>query len=633
MLTHQTIPAPAKDRMHRLAELGQLYVRVRQFVDAHAHASDTRRTMQSLCHFLAAQLTAYYGTVAALEAQWHALAEGAACAPLTLQGLVRDTRESLLRMRLMSTLVASCREARGGALISTIHTYTLTGDPFIRAFTSMLLDHVSRPFFRCLSRWIYDGELDDPSKEFFVALQPRAETGAEARRSRAARTPEAELVVVDEEDTNAADVWHAKFVLCSELLPSFLSEHFARKIFSTGRSLNFLRCSCGEHDWAAMHASVHATTERTLRYSDMPGLEHAIDAVYAAASGHLVHTFLHRFRLWEHLRALKEYLLLTKGDFADALMSALGPSLARPAHTLYQHNLSAALETAIRTSNAQYDDPDLLRRLDARSLAFGQGDTGWDTFTLAYRVESPVSAVLDASAMAGYQLLFNYLWKIKRAEAAVTAAWVEMLAAQNALLRSKQQRNTPLARHTRRALGDLHEMIHFVRQLQGFCQLEVIAYSWHALEHAFQHHPGGDLDQLIETHRTYLHTLISNALLRGGKRGQADHLADEVRAQLDAILAFCAALNDLARLVTSERARIAAGMDALPTTDRTLAHSTQRLATTHAHFQQRLHTMIGLVERHPNLAVRDLARRWNFNVFYRRTRDEATTRTTHALAT
>lgn len=610
-----TIPAPVQDRIHRLAELGQLYVRVRDFVDAHAQASETRLITQSLCHFLASELTEYYAMVAALETQWTVLAEGGEAQPLTLQGLVQQTREPLLRMRMMSTIVESCRGVHGGALVSTIHAYTLTGDPFIRQFTSTLLDHVSRPFFRCLSRWIYDGELDDPSGEFFIALQHPEPV----RRARPADEAAAD------EQTNAADVWHSKFVLRSDQLPSFLSEHFARKIFSTGRSLNFIRCSCGESEWAAMHASLQSTNhERTLRYSDMTGLEHAIDAVYDAANERLVHTFLHKFRLWEHLRALKEYLMLTKGDFADALMASLGPSLARPAHTIYQHNLSAALETAIRASNAQFDDPDILRRLDARSLEFSQGDTGWDTFTLEYRVESPVSAVLDASAMAGYQILFNYLWKIKRAETAVDAAWADVLDAQNRVLRDEHL--GPRARLfalLQRANVRLSEMIHFVRQLQGFNQLEVIAYSWHALEQAFTQHPG-DLDQLIETHRTYLHTLISNALLRGGKRSHAEQLADEVRAQLDTVLAYCAALGELTYYAAKEMERLASDLGTLESAERTLRNATERLDTAHATFAERMPAMISVLERHPNLTVRDLARRWNFNVYYRRGRDDAT---------
>ena len=44
------------------------------------------------------------------------------------------------------------------------------------------------------------------------------------------------------------------------------------------------------------------------------------------------------------------------------------PELARPATTLYQHNLTGILETAVRATNAQYDSPEILKRLDVRLL-------------------------------------------------------------------------------------------------------------------------------------------------------------------------------------------------------------------------------------------------------------------------
>lgn len=69
-----------------------------------------------------------------------------------------------------------------------------------------------------------------------------------------------------------------------------------------------------------------------------------------------------------------------------------------------------------------------------------------------------------------------------------------------------------------RALVMLGEMIHFVRQMQGFCQLEVIDYSWQDLQ-AFFAKRQGDLDELIESHRAYLNALIGKVLLRGSKRG------------------------------------------------------------------------------------------------------------------
>lgn len=46
--------------------------------------------------------------------------------------------------------------------------------------------------------------------------------------------------------------------------------------------------------------------------------------------------------------------------------------LAKPATTLFVHNLTGILETAIRGTNAQFDDADILKRLDVRLLEVRQ---------------------------------------------------------------------------------------------------------------------------------------------------------------------------------------------------------------------------------------------------------------------
>lgn len=608
------IPAPARDRIHRLAELGQLCERVQQHVEqAQPPAPPMHLSAQSLCHFLAREMHAHCELVSRLERAWHAQAEGAAAGapPLTLQRVAQLTHEPMMRMRLMSTIAESCRDAHGGALVSTIHTYTLTGDPFIRRCTAAMLDDVSRPFFHTLARWIYDGELDDPFEEFFVR-RVRAPQAPQAPHAPHARRVMDDLAVPAEHGTNAADVWHNRFALHRDMLPAFLSEHFARKIFSTGKSLHFLRECCNQ-ERAARDAE-----RRALCYSDMAGLEHAIDAEFALASGALCTRMLGAFRLHDHLRALKSYLLLTQGDFADALLTTLGPSLSRPASTLYQHNLSAALETAIRASNAQFDDAEVLRRLDARSLEFKPGDTGWDTFTLEYRVESPVNAVLDASAMAGYQLLFHYLWHIHRVAARITAAWTQLLSVQKDVMRSRHRRAIDAALLTQLRTTHAHvcEMVHFVRHLQSFSELEGISYAWQRLEHELVATPPTDLDHLIDVHRTYLHTLIQTTLLRAHAHRRAHDLADDVRAQLHCILAYADAADELGMHVTAELARVASDAPPMPAAARTHAHVAERLRTTHAAFQRRIHDMLAALERHPTLAVRDLARRWNFNGVY-----------------
>lgn len=98
-------------------------------------------------------------------------------------------------------------------------------------------------------------------------------------------------------------------------------------------------------------------------------------------------------------------------------------NLSQPANTLFRHNLTGTLETAIRSSNAQYDDPDILRRLDVRLLEISPGDSGWDVFSLDYHVDSPVNTILTPVAMHQYLKMFNFLWRLKRVEHALSSAW------------------------------------------------------------------------------------------------------------------------------------------------------------------------------------------------------------------
>jgi gamma-tubulin complex component 3 len=61
-----------------------------------------------------------------------------------------------------------------------------------------------------------------------------------------------------------------------------------------------------------------------LEYSDIAGLKHSIDAAYQKASRRLFSVFFEKFKLLKHLKALKDYLLLGKGDFVECLIDHLG---------------------------------------------------------------------------------------------------------------------------------------------------------------------------------------------------------------------------------------------------------------------------------------------------------------------
>jgi gamma-tubulin complex component 3 len=68
-----------------------------------------------------------------------------------------------------------------------------------------------------------------------------------------------------------------------------------------------------------------------MSYGGVGALARSIDAAHRAASQHLFDVLLDKFRLLDHLAALKNYLLLGHGDFIDQLMDALGCVRARAA--------------------------------------------------------------------------------------------------------------------------------------------------------------------------------------------------------------------------------------------------------------------------------------------------------------
>ena len=105
--------------------------------------------------------------------------------------------------------------------------------------------------------------------------------------------------------------------------------------------------------------------------------EHAISNAAAAIDKHLLTTIFTKYSFVKHCDALKRYLLLGQGDFIQTLMDLIGSDLGNRAVEMSEYQLNGSLDAAIRASNAQFDDADILDRLrvklaKATSLETGQ---------------------------------------------------------------------------------------------------------------------------------------------------------------------------------------------------------------------------------------------------------------------
>ena len=92
------------------------------------------------------------------------------------------------------------------------------------------------------------------------------------------------------------------------------------------------------------------------------------------------------------------------------------PELDKPASTRMSRLLASILDKCIRCTNSQYDDADVLKRLDVRISEPSLGDSGWDVFSLDYKVDGPLGTILTPEVKTRYEILFHGLWHSKRME-------------------------------------------------------------------------------------------------------------------------------------------------------------------------------------------------------------------------
>ncbi|KAH8105028.1 gamma-tubulin complex, DGRIP91/SPC98 component [Phellopilus nigrolimitatus] len=629
---HYIISPPNRTLIHRLAELGHLYSRVATFVRDREGRPGVGMIEQSLCHYLESQLTEYYRLIAVLESQMHVSRnnDGSAEAKaveeetgLTLKRLEVWIDDWRLRLRMMSVCVEGCRDVSGGALVNLIHSYTENGDPFVRKVTDELLEEESST---------------DPFSEFFVHLDPGLAhvqyIQQPGLQQNGAFSTDEGFSGVDNDDLSreyqgGLRLWESKYVFREEMLPAFVGEDFGRKIFSTGKSLNFIRYSCHDSDWVATRKKLDKTGG-TLQYSDIAGLEHSIDTAYSIASQRLFDVFFEKFGLLVHMKALKNYMFLGHGDFADSLMDSLGPHLSRPANTLYRHNLTAKLEEAIRSTNAQNDPQDVLRRLDARMLEYTHGEIGWDVFTLEYKVDAPIDTVLDSDTMIKYLRVFSHLWKMKRVEGALTTGWMRVAGGSRTFLRIHE---LDIEWHQIRLA--LAEMVHFLRQVQAYCHLEVIECQWKKLME-FIHKKEGGLDALIAAHRSYVDAIDKKILLWYPKSGKEENLLRQIRELFEIILQFRIAMDDFYNYTLAESARQESqkrdqgrGLYTDPRSEReqavareALPRILQRTREYGSTFSEKVQALVLVLAAHPDLDCKYLGIRLSFSDFYKTRRDK-----------
>ncbi|RVW46559.1 Gamma-tubulin complex component 2 [Vitis vinifera] len=167
-----------------------------------------------------------------------------------------------------------------------------------------------------ICRWVYEGVIDDPYGEFFIAEN---------------KSLQKESLTQDYD----AKYWGQRYSL-KDGIPSFLA-NAAGTILTTGKYLNVMR-ECG-----------HNVQVFSFPFF-FPGR-----IVFIGSISNLVHIFDKNYDLLGKLRSIKHYLLLDQGDFLVHFMDIARDELAKRLDDISVEKLQSLLDLALRTTAAAAD--------------------------------------------------------------------------------------------------------------------------------------------------------------------------------------------------------------------------------------------------------------------------------------
>lgn len=549
-----SLPLPMRDIIQCVAEIGFLFRIIRKRVELD-HEDQKGLVSKNMCRAIVREMDTYYRSLITLRGASDNF-EMEEAEPLTLRKIFVWAEREKPRLRWLARICEETRPLKGGQILA--HLRKRRGSYVgadIRDMMSRILTSTAAPINRMLRRWLSEGVLYDDDDEFFIMKDPKVAATMKPAPHTAAMLMEEGGIShglaggPNEASTASHRIWWGLFRLRKHMFPGGIDPPLAQKALMTGKSIAFLRRCCGDGEWVDYS---HAPLVTSLTDGDRPlfdadprfdkdSLREVIDRTRSSASKRLKELFFEKFDLSYHFGAIKRYLLLSQGDFTQALMDGLAPILDSTGDIL-RSNLTGFVDAALQLSSSFNDETDqeILERLDVQLVSLGEKSrVGWDLFTLTYRVEdAPLNTIFSVKVMDAYLLIFRFLWQLKRLDHLMVIAYMNLrdLDERRRLRYLEIRSDLELSKEVNALLKRLHflrmKMTHLVHNLQHYCTVEVLEGSWSVLEREMKE--ADDLDGMIYAHSKYLTVIKDRTLLSDRSR----YVAVELQKVLDAVLEF-----------------------------------------------------------------------------------------------
>uniref|UniRef100_A0A6I8NRG3 Gamma-tubulin complex component 6 n=1 Tax=Ornithorhynchus anatinus TaxID=9258 RepID=A0A6I8NRG3_ORNAN len=224
----------------------------------------------------------------------------------------------------------------------------------------------------------------------------------------------------------------------------------------------------------------------------------------------IVDYFFVELNVEKHFAALRHFLLMEDGEFAQSLSDMLFEKLGSgqtPGELLNPLVLNSLLNKALQCS--LHGDSQLAANLSfaLKYLPAGFAPNAPDALScleLRYKVDWPLNIVITGSCMNKYNKIFSFLLQLKHVTWTLKDVCVHLkrTALVHPASGSAQFRQLQLYKH---------EMQHFVKVIQGYIATQILHVTW--CEFGNKLASVGNLEDIHHTHAEYLNKAIFRGLL------------------------------------------------------------------------------------------------------------------------
>ncbi|XP_071167808.1 gamma-tubulin complex component 4-like [Mytilus edulis] len=525
------------DQLNKLCKLGTFYRDFNNFIRQYGgHLSlqpnDKRKSeihglyLKSFCHGLDKVLEDYRASLQRLEM------EILADPDLTISHLYRSLFQYFLLFPALSAMVEQIKshKAHGCYILDIVHKHSNCGQPSVKEAMNKILHVCHDVLYKQLCSWLLHGSLFDPYKEFFIQHSTGQTTGVTTE------TQEEEdylgiMGVTGRQLQKALNMTlpdtgggsHQTFSIQADLLPVYIPIRVANKILFVGESIQMFETDKkpATHKKGSIlknHETEFAKDLYNLSlepdFNNM-SFEALIDKIRTHVAEHLWMLVVEDSDLVPHLKIIKDFYLLGRGELFLTFIDHAQNLLRGPPIGTTEHDINTAFQQAAR--NVLFDNENLLQNFhltvaapitnksttDSTSSSSSQQpvESGWNSLSLTYTVDWPLHILFTPSVLEKYNRVFRFLLLVKRAQIDIQQCWVLQMQYKQKAVSREEMTKWQLRTH----------MAFLVDNLQYYLQVDVIESQYGILVDKIQ--STRDFEAVRLAHDQFLSALLAQSFV------------------------------------------------------------------------------------------------------------------------